>query len=416
MNKKTQSIQEPSREIPVSGNYDVIVVGGGLAGVTAAVAAARNGARVCLIEKHLALGGLATLGNVSMWLPLCDGNGIQVTAGLGEELLKLSVTDLHHNNPGAGFKGIPTCWLPGGDLIERAKKRYRTDFNPAAYIFALEEFLIRSEVTLLYDTRFCAVHRDNKRILHIIIENKDGRAALETGMVIDATGDADVCFAAGENTAAVDSNVLAAWYYTFNAGKLKRHLFSNKYSPVADKDGAQGPFFRGDDAQQVTAHVLQSRQQIREQINELRQRDHINDIQLIMPPTIAALRMTRRLVGRFTITGQHVHHWFEDTIGLVGDWRQRGPVYAIPFESLCGMKNQNLMAVGRCLSVDNTAWDALRVFAPCAVTGQAAGTAAALAASQGHCNIDFLDYRDLQEKLKEQGVLIEPELVSPPKG
>jgi hypothetical protein len=275
---------------------------------------------------------------------------------------------------------------------------------------------MRSDISLLYDTRFCAVHRDNQRITHVIIENKNGRSALESGVVIDATGDADVCHVAGEQTVSVDSNVLAAWYYTLSAGKLKRHLFTNKYSDVAEKDGAQGPFFRGDDARQVTAQVLQSRQEIRAQIKELRTRDTINDIHLLMPPTIAALRMTRRLEGRFTITGQHVHHWFDDTIGLVGDWRQRGPVYAIPFESLCGVKTHNLMAVGRCISVDKTAWDALRVFAPCAVTGQAAGTAAALAAAQGHYKIDLLDRGDLQEKLKVQGVLIEPGLVKSTNG
>ena len=407
---KSDLIEEPSREIPVSGSYDVIVVGGGIAGVSAAIAAARYSARVCLIEKQLALGGLATLGNVTMWLPLCDGNGNQVTAGLGEVLLKLSVADLHQDNPEAGFKGIPACWLPGGDSAERAKKRYRTDFNPATYMFALEELIIRSGVTLLYDTRFCAVHREGGRITHVIVENKNGRSAIACDVIIDATGDADVCFAAGEETVSLDSNVLAAWYYTLSGGKLKRHLLSNKYSDVASREGAQGPFFRGDDAGQITAQVLQSRQLVREQIKELR--GHDAEMQLLMPPTIADLRMTRRLVGRFTFTDQHVHYWFEDTIGLVGDWRHRGPVYAIPFGSLCGVQNQNLLAVGRCISVDNSAWDALRVFAPCVVTGEAAGTAAALAATQGIGNIASLDHDVLQNKLKAQGVLLDPGLVT----
>jgi 2-polyprenyl-6-methoxyphenol hydroxylase-like FAD-dependent oxidoreductase len=405
-------IKEPSREIPVAGSYDVIVVGGGMAGVAAAIAAARNGARVGLIEKQCALGGLATLGNVTMWLPLCDGRGNQVTAGLAEELLKLSVADLQRDNPAAGFKGIPACWQPGGDPQERTKKRYRTDFNPAAYLFALEDLVVRAGVPLLYDTRFCTVLREDGRITHVVVENKNGRSAMACGMVIDATGDADVCRAAGEETVSLDSNVPAAWFYTFNEGKLQRHLFSNKYSDKGTRAGGEGPFFAGDDVEQVTGHILQSRKQVREKLEEYRSQEGGRDLQLLMPPTIACLRMTRRLVGRFTVGERHVHRWFEDTIGTVGDWRRCGPVYAIPLEALCAERNHNLFAVGRCFSVDNTAWDALRVFAPCVVTGEAAGTAAALAVAQRDCKTGALDRYKLQAKLLAQGVLLDPKLVS----
>ena len=86
-------VVEPERRVPVTGVYDVVVAGGGIAGVAAAVAAARAGASVCLLDKESALGGLATLGNVITWLPICDGRGRQVIGGLGEELLRLSVID-----------------------------------------------------------------------------------------------------------------------------------------------------------------------------------------------------------------------------------------------------------------------------------------------------------------------------------
>jgi hypothetical protein len=209
----------------------------------------------------------------------------------------------------------------------------------------------------------------------------------------------------------LDSNVPAAWFYTFAEGKLKRHLFSNRYSTTGSREGGEGPFFSGDDVEQVTGHILQSRKQIRDKLAGYRSRDGGGDIQLLMPPTIACFRMTRRLVGRFTVGEEHVHHWFEDTIGLVGDWRRRGPVYAIPLRALSAKRNHNLLAVGRCFSVDNTAWDALRVFAPCVVTGEAAGTAAALAVAQGDCRVDALDHRSLQERLSAQSVLLESKLV-----
>lgn len=84
-------ITEPEREIPVIGEYDVAVCGGGVAGVAAALAAARHGAKVLLIEKQFALGGLATLGLVTVYLPLCDGLGKQVSFGIAEELLRVSI-------------------------------------------------------------------------------------------------------------------------------------------------------------------------------------------------------------------------------------------------------------------------------------------------------------------------------------
>ena len=114
--KPSGAIEEPARRTPVRGACDVLVVGGGIAGVAASVAAARQGADVVLVEKACALAGLATLGHVIVWLPLCDGRGRQVIAGLTEELLKLSVADLGQDNESARFRGIPACWQPGGDL------------------------------------------------------------------------------------------------------------------------------------------------------------------------------------------------------------------------------------------------------------------------------------------------------------
>ncbi len=409
----SKAIQEPAREIPVSGKFDVIVVGGGIAGVAAAVAAARNSARVGLIEKHCALGGLATLGNVTMWLPLCDGKGNQVISGLGEELLKLSVADLRQDNTTARFKGVPACWQPGGNPQARTSKRYRVDFNPASYMFALEELVIHAGVTLLYDTRFCSIRRAGQRISHVIVENKSGRSAMECRVVIDATGDADVCFVAGEETFSLDSNVPAGWFYTLTAGELTLHQHSNNYCPVGTTTGGQGPFFRGDDAKQVTAHLLWTRKLTRDKIKQLRADHTKNDVQLLMPATVACLRMTRRLVGRFILAEKHVHRWFDDTIGLTGDWRRSGPVYAIPWGCLRGIQTGNLLAAGRCISVDNTVWDVLRAIPPCVVTGEAAGTAAALAAAQADGDVGSVDYRVLKDRLLAQGVLLNSKLVGP---
>jgi hypothetical protein len=402
-------IEEAPRRIPVSGVYDVVVVGGGIAGVAAAVSAARNAARVCLIERYCALGGLATLGNVIMWLPLCDGRGRQVIAGLGEELLKLSVADLKHDIPTARFLNVPACWRAQSQecLAARKQTRYRADFNPAAYLLALEKLVVDAGVKLLYDTRYCAVAGGDGRVTHAIVENKSGRSALACRTIVDATGDADVCVHAGEETVSLDTNVLAGWFYTLTDNRLALQITSHAYSPVAAKEGAVGPFFRGDSADQVTEHILQTRAMIRKRLEVLRAENPAIDVQPLMPATMACLRMTRRLVGRTTIGERHQQESCADAIGLTGDWRDAGPIYSIPFDALRGVRNLNLIAAGRCISVDNTAWDVLRAIPPCVVTGEAAGTAAALAVRKTNGDLHALDYGVLRDQLRRQGVLLD---------
>jgi glycine/D-amino acid oxidase-like deaminating enzyme len=382
-----------------------------MAGTAAAIAAARHGARVCLIERFCSLGGLATLGNVTMWLPLCDGKGNQVVAGLGEELVKLSVADLGRDYASARFKRLPACWQPDGSRDERLTTRYCAAFNPASYMLALEKLVVETNVELLYDTRLCAVLRDGRRIAHLIVENKSGRAALACRTVVDATGDADVCALAGEKTVSLDSNVLSGWFYTLTHGELTLHQLSNRYSPYADTRDAEGPFFRGDDAVHVTDQLIQTRARIRQFLATLRSKHPADDPQLIMPPTMACFRMTRRLDSTFALGEKHMHQWFADTIGLTGDWRRPGPVYAIPLRCLRGVENRNLLAAGRCISVDKTAWDALRAIPPCVVTGEAAGTAASLAVSRTEGDVHALRYDALRDQLMRQGVALDPDRV-----
>jgi hypothetical protein len=335
---------------------------------------------------------------------------------LGEELLKLSIADLPKDYPAARFRGLPACWQPGGDREERARKRYRVDFNPASYLLALEKLVVDAGVKVFYDTRFCSVSRDGARITHVIVENKNGRSALAARTVVDATGDADVCVSAEEQTTSLSSNVIAGWFYALKAGELTLHQLSHRYSRRCSTEDAQAPFFRGDDADQVTDHILHTRVKLRETLARLRAKQPAEDVQVLMPATMACFRMTRRLVGGFTLAETHMHQWFEDAIGLTGDWRQSGPVYAIPLRCLRGVLIRNLLVAGRCISVDTTAWDALRAIPPCVVTGEAAGTAAALATRHTGGDIHALKYEMLRDQLRAQGVLLDPGLVAPYEG
>ena len=111
---------EPGREVHIAATVDVAVAGGGIAGVAAALAAARTGAQTLLLEKECALGGLATLGLIVMYLPLCDGYGHQVIGGIGEELLRKSVEG---GSPTAG----PTKAAAVKELLERTRRRSGAD-------------------------------------------------------------------------------------------------------------------------------------------------------------------------------------------------------------------------------------------------------------------------------------------------
>ena len=188
---------------------------------------------------------------------------------------------------------------------------------------------------------------------------------------------------------------------------------SNRYDPNAEKEGAQGPFFRGDDAESVTEFIIRSREMTRAKLEEIRSRNPGMEIQPIRLPEIPSFRMTRRLVGEYSLCGSDVHRWFDDAIGLTGDWRQPGPVYAMPMRSIRGVANRNLLAAGRCISADKTAWDVTRAIPGCAMTGEAAGTAAALSVQQFGGDVHALPVDILQRQLTRQGGLIDPELVKP---
>ncbi|NLX70082.1 MAG: FAD-dependent oxidoreductase [Clostridiales bacterium] len=390
-------IIEKEKKLPVIDTFDVVVVGGGIAGVASALAAARNGAKVCLIEKENMLGGLATLGLVVIYLPLCDGMGNQVIGGIGEELLKASIK----YGPGQ----IPECWKQGGDISQRKEIRYRLEFNAASFAISMEELLLENSVSLFYDTRFCSVAMDDDRIEAVIVENKGGRGAIRCNAVIDATGDADVSYVSGEKTVSVDTNRRAGWFYSYDGKNVELHQLTD---PLYEPTPPGSRTYAGDDWRDVNALNIDARKFILDKIHQLRKIRGNDNIYPLIIPAIPQFRMTRRLEGQVTMEEHHERYYFNDTIGMTGDWRKRGPIYYIPFRSLIGAKIKNLITAGRCVSAHGDTWDVMRVIPPCAVTGQAAGTAAALLCRENHGNFNHLNINKLQSTLIEQGVIIDP--------
>lgn len=386
-------IIEPAKNIKIIDKFDVIVVGGGIAGVAAAIAASRNNSKVCIVEKECSLGGLATLGLVWCYLPLCDGKGHQVIGGLGEELLKNSIK----YGPGK----IPECWQKQSGIEERTKNRYELVFNPASYLLSLEELVIENNITVFYDTRFCDVFLKNNKIQAILVENKSGRCAIQCKAVVDASGDADVCFMAGEDTVSLNTNRRACWYFSYENSKLKIREFGD---PLYKKLPAYVKTFSGVDYKDVSEFIIQSRRML---IDKIKKQMKTNKaIYHVLIPTIPMFRMTRRLKGSFELDKKDERNYFLDSVGMIGDWQKPGPIYYIPFNCLIGKNIKNLITAGRCISVTNSAWDITRVIPACAVTGEAAGTAAAISVinEKDFCDLDIAN---LQNQLIKQGVILE---------
>lgn len=389
-----------SNEIPVVGSYDVIVVGGGIAGVAAAVAARRRGCRTLIIEKSVVLGGLATLGFIAEYLPLCDGRGMKVTAGIAEELLYLSIK--------YGYDTLPPEWRDGKGI--GTDKRYKTFFSPPEFIYALDELMADEGVDVLFDTVFSRPVMEGSRCEAIIVENKAGRTAYQAKMYVDASGDADLLFRAGAECTE-EENYLAYWFYSTDIPKMRKAVQTGKVMDGISLEW-RGKFlpdgyslgereYRMSDAKETTRFILNGRKLLKEQIMKNRE----NDGSLLALPGMPQYRRTRRVEGGYLLSEADADKHFEDSIGCTGHWLKPGIVYEIPYRAILCEKLANVLASGRNISASGDAWEAVRVIPPAAVTGQAAGTAAALAI-RAERPVSEVAAADVQESLEKAGVIL----------
>lgn len=367
----TETVWKEEISVATAGSYEVIVVGGGVAGCAAALSAARMGKKVLLLEKMTMLGGLATAGHIVIYLPLDDGYGRQVIGGIAEELLKASVKysytdDIDH-------------WKENG-------KRYETRFNGPVFALALEEMLLTAGVEILYDTLFVGALMQDGLCRAVMVENKSGRQAYTCGAVVDASGDAEVLARIGLNCPAAE-NSLAIWCYCTQGGE--KHILKRGSAPEyhlnlltlgnidtkAARHIVAEPYY-GDSAKGVNRFILDGHKRLLDVIKE--------DPQLVPAslPSMAQIRMARRIEGAYTLTEDDLGAHFSDNIGATGDWRRPAPVYEIPYRALYTPEVGNVLAAGRCIAADGEAWQVTRVIPPAAVTGEAAGVAASIAAEE----------------------------------
>lgn len=387
-----QKIIEREKELSVYGEYDVAVCGGGIAGIAAALSAARSGAKTVLIENSYLLGGLATSGLVAIYLPLCDGEGHQLSFGIAEELLRLSV-----------IKGYETseikyanAWLLDGTEEEKRKQRFQVQYNPHVFAILTEKLLADAGVEILFGTMIAGVVRNQDKIEALAIETRNGRYAIRAKSFVDATGDAAVYYLANEPLANFAfGNALTWWYYELVDGKIKlRNRGARDIDSVNRKykDGIEGL-----DARELTNFTLRGHALI---LDDFFKRGEASDVHALTTlSSIPQVRMTRRIYGKYEMTLSDIKKRFKDSVGMFADWTKRGPAYELPFSCLHDGKIKNLITAGRCISAQDDIWELTRVIPVCAVSGEAAGIAAAM-------TNDFtgLNVADLQNELKKRGV------------
>lgn len=393
-----------TNNVPLRGEYDIIIAGGGVAGIAAAVAAARAGKKVLLLEKAVSLGGLATIGLINLFVPMCNGRGVQIIKGMAEEFLRLSIKD--------GYDTIPDEWK-NGEPGEGAKTRYLTKYSPSIFSLELTELLDKEGVDLLYDTVVSEPVMDGGHCRGLIVENKSGREYYEGKIIVDTTGDADVLYRAGVPTRQGGN------YYTMisNATNLDLMKKAVESGDIADAyTGVMGgrsnlyggghpegmPLFEGVNVNSVTDFIIKNHL---DTLAEVRKGDRKRD-DIVMLPGMAQFRTTRCLIGDKEFDMNDAYRHCDDSIGAICDFDRKDYLFEVPFGVLVKTGYDNLITAGRTASAKpDYSWDILRVIPPAIITGQAAGIAAALSIDDGVPIYD-VDIHALQSELEAQDVML----------
>ncbi|MDR1335445.1 MAG: FAD-dependent oxidoreductase [Tannerella sp.] len=420
-------------KISVNDGWDVIVVGGGPGGCTAAISAAREGAKTLLIEATGQLGGMGTAGLVPAWCPFSDGEKI-IYRGLAEKIFNESK------------KGVPHVKPASLDWVH---------INPEHLVTVYDRLVTESGARVLFFSRLAAVemsHRDTVDAL--IVASKAGLTAFRAKVYVDATGDGDLAawagaaFKRGDEQGVVQSSSLCFSfanvdsYHYLNGPTLHTN---NPQSPVHEAvDSGKYPLIDrhfnncliGPGVVQFNAGHLRNvdstdpwalsdamvtgRQIAAQYLEAMReyQPKTFGGAFLVRTGSLLGVRDSRRIEGDYIFTQDDwmQRRSFEDEIGRnsyyidVHKHREvkpprygKGESHGIPYRCLTPRGLKNVLTAGRCISTDEEAFGSLRVMPPCLVTGEAAGMAAVHAIRQSKNDVHGIDVPFLRKRLKEEG-------------
>jgi FAD-dependent oxidoreductase family protein len=438
------TLREAARDIPIYRHCDVLVVGGGPSGTAAAVAAARTGADVVLLERYNHLGGLST-GGLVIWIDrMTDWSGQHVIRGFAEELMGRLPADAvagpareewgsrdparaaHWSQRTAAYHGVVT-WSPTVDP-ERLK-------------LASQEMVIEANARLVFHSWAAAPLMEEGKVRGALFESKAGRQAVRAKVVVDATGDGDLFARAG---AAYESDIEAAdihhcmntaWllggvdmerWIEFKAGQPEQFTqfmargreevkaferpFVSWRNDIALFMGPRQSGFSALDVDDQTEVEIRSHRLMALHLDFYRR--HAPGFEkafLFLSAPQLGVRHARRLSG---VRKMLRAHWptaqvFDDEVGVTPSVSPKFPNISIPYGSLVPAELDGLLACGRHIACDPNSHGFMREIPQCWITGQAAGLGAALAANRGieprAVNLD-----DLQSALARQGAYLRP--------
>ena len=394
---------EDTNKVAVAGEYDIIVSGGGVAGCAAALSAVRSGKSVLLIEKSLRLGGLATLGLVNLFVPMCNGRGTKIISGMCEEFVRLSIK--------RSFDTLPEAWR-GLNAQKGEKSRFVTHFSPDIFALELSKLLDDEGITILFDALAVKPVMQGKRCMGVIIESKSGREFYGAKVIIDATGDADLLERAGVPT------VQGKNYFTFSgqaidlqhckkaiaSGNVNNAVYSiagGSASLYGDNQPADRMLLSGVDVREISRYVIDNHKLI---LDKLKSEDRF-ERDVIRLPGMPQMRTTRHIDGDYTLTVDDAYRHFDDSVGAICDFDRRDYLFEVPLGCLVRSGYPNLITAGRSASARSYAWDVLRVIPPAIQTGQAAGVAASHAIDEC-CDVASVNIANVQKALSDTGVMI----------
>lgn len=392
-----------SKSVPVKKQYDVIVCGGGVAGVAAAVSSAKNGLSTLLLEKSNILGGLGTLGLINLFVPMCNGRGKQIIFGLAEKWLRMS-TEL-------GWDTIPEDWKNGEPKIPTGQ-RYIQRYSPAIFAYQLTEEITKSGTDILFDCMAVDPIMDGSVCKGVITESKGGTAFYPCRILIDTTGDCDVLRRGGIPTVSGEN------FFTFSAKMVTldgcKHALeagdiSRIYSTISggginlfgDNQPDNVPRWSGLCAEEVTDYIVRNHLLILEKLKTTDRKSR----EIVTTPGMPQFRTTAHIKGDYSLKVSDAYRHFDDSVCAINDFEHRDHLFEVPLRTLTRRGFPNIITAGRSADGTGYGWDLLRVIPPAILTGQAAGEAAALAVKNS-TSVSDVSIRSLQSKLEKENVMI----------
>ena len=375
---KDGKIVQPAREIACFRDADVVVVGGGPAGFAAALASARTGAKTVLIERYGSLGGLFTNGLVLIIIGTAEGvrGGEQrlVTRGICEEFMNRCKAE--------------------GKWVYRTDSRhgpYQPTIDPEGAKVLMDR-MVRAEGNLevVFHSWGVDVIQDGSSVRGVIFESKQGRQAILAKRVVDCTGDGDVAFQAGADFLQITHNI----GFVYQMGNIGRATGKDLTAKAADGfpkipnepiPGAfwknnLGPQANGCSVEDLTKAEFLHRENMWQLVEKMRSTTGFEDTYIMNSCSQVGVRASRLIKTDYTLdmSETNARKTFKDVIGMSGDDTFTRGAFQIPYRTLLPSGIDNLLVAGRAIGVAPNVIDRVRLIPVCMVTGQAAGTAAAL--------------------------------------